>query len=364
MGFLKIKEVILFLLLPGISLLGDSPVRITNLGSFNRNKPVYLTGYGLVVGLSGTGDGRGSPQTQSALANFNTRMGLQTDASELKSKNAALVAITATAETGAREGDMIDITLSSMGDAKSLAGGTLVRSFLRDWNDNPVVVAQGPVSVGGYAFSTGSGGEVQKNHPSVGRIPSGGMIMQSIPPVEDSLIHFTMNEPDQMSLAKIKERIWARDSAWAVQISGTGLLIDIGEMAFEDFLAEVETLTVENLSPARVVINEKTGTVVIGGDVRISPCAVSHGGITIEITSFPEISQPLPFTEGGETVTAWNDSLFVSEESGNIFSMGGEGSVSELVQGLNVIGASPRDIIAIFQAIKRAGALKAELVVM
>jgi len=165
-------------------------------------------------------------------------------------------------------------------------------------------------------------------------------------------------------LSQIRDAIDSVDATFQTTITGNSVRINIGRMNPTEFVALVETLQIIDQSPPRIVINEKTGTVVIGGSVRISPCAVAHSDITIEISSFPEISQPLPFSEGGETIAMFSDSIFVTEDSGRIFSLGGEATVQELVQGLNIIGVNPRDIIAIFQAIKRAGALKAELVVM
>ncbi|MFP4458130.1 MAG: flagellar basal body P-ring protein FlgI [Candidatus Zixiibacteriota bacterium] len=354
----------MFLLQPGSSLIANSPVLVRNLGSFNTSEPVYLTGYGLVVGLAGTGDGRGTPQTNSALANLSTQMGLQADPDELKAKNAAIVAITATSRTGSKKGDKVDVTLSSVGDAKSLAGGTLIRSFLYDLDNNMIGVAQGPISVGGYAYESGSGSSVSKNHPSVGKIPGGCLLLESIPGQIDSIINFIPHDPQPSVLTQIRTAIDSIDTSFQTQVQGNTVRINIGRMEPSEFVSMVETLQVIDSSPARVVINEKTGTVVIGGEVKLASCAVAHSDITIEISSFPEISQPLPFSEGGETVAALADSIFVTEDSGRVFSIGGEATVQELVQGLNVIGVQPRDIIAIFQAIKQAGALKAELVVM
>jgi len=255
------------------------------------------------------------------------------------------------------------VTLSSLGDAKSLAGGVLVRSTMFDAFGNPVALVQGAVSVGGYAFSTGSGGAVQKNHPFVGRIPSGGVLTRDIATTPDSLVNFTLHSPNPSLLNEVVERIGTAFPAIRTFVEGNSLRIYPDSLDPNRLVAMVETLAVADDTPARVVINERTGTVVIGGEVYISPCAVSHGDIVIQISSFPEVSQPLPFSEG-ETVTTWQDSLFVDEDKGSIFRVGGETTVQELVQGLNIIGVTPRDIIAIFQAIKQAGALKAELVVM
>ncbi len=343
--------------------------RLKDIASVKGVRENQLTGYGLVVGLNGTGDKQGTEFTIQSLASVLSRMGIGVDADAIQVKNVAAVVVTGMLPAFARTGAELDVTVSSLGDATSLEGGMLVMTPLFGADGEVYGIAQGPVSVGGFSAGGGGGSSVQKNHPTVGRIAGGATV--------EPELDFGIRGRDRFELAlDVVDFTTARRAAMALNDrfgepvaaapdAGT-LLVRVPDRFVDDvvgFLAEVEAVEVEADRVARVVLNERTGTVVMGESVTISRVAVSHGSLSVTVSATNEVSQPLPFSQG-ETVGVTNDEVSAVEESSNLVIVDGPVTIDELVRGLNAMGVTPRDLISILQAIKAAGALGAELELM
>ena len=341
--------------------------RIKDLASIKGIRTNQLTGYGLVVGLDGTGDKSGTEFTIQSLVNMLERMGINVDKKDVSVKNVAAVVVTAKLPPFARIGSKMDVVVSSIGDAKSLVGGTLLFTPLRGADDKVYALAQGPISVGGVGASGASGSSVTKNHLLAARIAGGATIERE---VSFSLngrqdLTLTLLNPDFTTALRMSETINAAigENVSKALDSGT-LKLKIPETYREDisrFLANVEALQVDPDTVARIVVNEKTGTVVIGQNVRISTVAVSHGNLSITIKETQNVSQPRPFTETGQTVVTPETDIEIRESENQLMIVDGGATIGELVRALNAIGVTPRDLISIFQSIKAAGALQAEL---
>lgn len=342
-------------------------VRVKDIARVAGVRENQLLGYGIVVGLAGTGDRAGTQFTVQTLANMLERLGVTVDPDQVKLRNVAAVMVTAELPAFAKEGTRIDATVSSLGDATSLQGGTLLQTPLYGADGRVYAVAQGPVSIGGFAVDTGVEAErVQKNHATVGRIPGGAIVEREVPEgLGGDAVCITLLRPDFTTAARLAESVrreFGRFSARAVD-SAT-VTVAVPEEARADmvgFLARLEHLTLEPDAVAKVVINERTGTVVVGQGVQVSPVAVSHGNLIVEIRYRLEPSQPAPFAEVGETVVVPRTKTTVREESGAMAQLASAASIEELVGALNSLGVTPRDMIAIFQAIKEAGALHGTL---
>jgi flagellar P-ring protein precursor FlgI len=339
---------------------------IANIGGVRSNQ---LIGYGLVVGLDGSGDrGRGSGGkdfTIQSLANMLEHMGITVNPQDIKVKNVAAVMVTAQFPPFARPGNQLDITVSSLGDAKSLQGGTLLLTPLRAVDGAVYAIGQGPISLGGFAAS-GAGARVQKNHPTVGLIPGGATVERGISMNLQGRdqVTITLNQPDFTTAQRVAQAI---NSATA---DGAARPVDSGTIAVAvpptwqgnmvALVAKLESLEVTPDTIAKVVLDERTGTVVMGENVRISTVAISHGNLSIQIREQPSVSQPLPFS-GGQTTVVPDTQITTEEEQRRLIVVQGGATIGELVRALNAMGVSPRDLIAIFQAIKAAGALHAAL---
>ncbi|MCX7856673.1 MAG: flagellar basal body P-ring protein FlgI [Deltaproteobacteria bacterium] len=341
--------------------------RIKDVAYVNGVRPNQLIGYGLVVGLNGTGDKSSTIFTNQSLSNMLERMGIKVSPSETKVSNVAAVIVTAALPPFAKPGIKIDAIVSSIGDAKSLEGGMLLATPLRGMDGEIYGIAQGPLVVGGFQ-AQGAGATVQKNHTTVGRIPNGVIVERGINQRvvdKDSLI-ISLRDPDFTNAIRIAEEINKvfKNSATARDAATVRVLIP-DEMRDDPvkFVSVIENLEIRPDTYAKVVVNEKTGTVVIGENVRISTVAVSHGNISIQIKERFDVSQPSPFGRG-ETVVTPDTSIRVEEEKGRFFILEGGITIKELVSALNAIGATARDIIVILQTIKAAGALHAELEVI
>ncbi|KIX13534.1 flagellar basal body P-ring protein [Dethiosulfatarculus sandiegensis] len=340
-------------------------IRIKDMASLRGVRKNQLLGYGLVVGLNGTGDKSSTTFTVQGLTNMLNRMGVKVTPGQVKVKNVAAVMVTAELPPFARQGNRLDVTLSSMGDASSLAGGTLLITPLKGLDGKTYVVAQGPVSVGGFQAG-GAAATVSKNHPTVGRIPRGGMVERELPLNFRDLKNLTINlhTPDFTTANRIARKInqalpnlraRAEDSA-TVKINMPPNDDQVGIMA------KLENLEVRPDMSAKVVVDERTGTVVMGEAVRISTVAVASGALSISITEGAEVSQALPLAQGGRTVVTPKTQVEVGESKKALRLVKGGGvSIGEVVKALNALGATPRDLITILQAIKAAGALQAEL---
>jgi flagellar P-ring protein precursor FlgI len=328
-----------------------------------------LIGYGLVVGLNKTGDRRQTIFSAQTLANMLERFGVAVPAGQMKIENIAAVMITAELPPYVRSGARLDITASSIGDARSLQGGMLLPTPLRGPDGDVRALAQGALSIGG--FGGGSGGNtVQVNHLTVGRVP-GGALVQTPPPVSvppSDTITFALKEPDFVSAGRVARAISAELEPGAARVIDPATVVvripEAYRSAVPELVARIEVLRVDVDAVARVVINERTGTVVVGGAVRIGPAAVAHGNLSVRITTKLEVSQPSPLSKTGETKVVPQEELDVREQGGQLLTLEQGTTLESVVHALNMLGATPRDIIAIMQALKAAGALRAELIIL
>ncbi len=336
-------------------------VRIKDVASIKGIRSNQLLGYGLVVGLNGSGDKSGAAFTMQSLANMIERMGVHIPVSSLKVKNVAAVMVTAKLKPFARIGTNIDIIVSSVGDAKSLSGGTLLLTPLKGVDGNIYALAQGPVALGG----AGSGGSV-KNHLLVARIAGGATVEKEVrlSLKNKKSILMSLYNPDFTTVTRVADIINATTGmkvAKAVDSGSVNISIPPKMKGkVPEFIAQIERLHIMPDTVARIVVNEKTGTVIIGSDVNISTVAVAHGNLTITIKEKQEVSQPQPFAEG-ETVVKKNIDIEMKEEDVQVMVLPATSTIGALVKALNAIGVTPRDLISIFQTIKAAGALQAEL---
>lgn len=349
-----------------------SRIRIKDLADVQGVRDNQLIGTGLVVGLDGSGDSTKSVASQQ-LANLVRRFGINFIGTDIKNKNVAAVMVTAQLKPFARKGSQVDVQVSSMGDAKSLQGGVLVQTPLIGADGRVYAVAQGALSIGGFsAGSTGGGGAlVQKNHPLVGRIPNGALVEREVPSdyAAEGILRMRLRQPDFTTARRITEAINARWEGVAAAPDLGTIFLTLPEEARKagglvGFVSEMEHLTVTPDMVARVVINERTGTIVAGADVRLAPTAVSHGALYITVKNTPLVSQPEAFSRG-RTVAQEDQSTTVTEQEAHLIVLEPQGpTLGDLARALNALKVSPRDIIAIFQAIKDAGALHAELIIM
>lgn len=351
---------------PQVGIITSEPlVRVKDIARVQGVRDNQLVGLGLVVGLAGTGDGRGTVANIHMVANMLATFGVAVDASSLRTRNVAAVMLTADLPAYVRPGDRIDVTVSSLGDARSLEGGYLLQSPLEAANGEIYAVAQGPVSIGG--FSAGAGGaSVQKNHPTVGLVPNGAIVEAEVPTsfLSGDGITLLLHQPDFTTAARLARAV---DEAFgqrvAAAVDRAAVKVEIPPAYEQDvvgFVAAVEEVVLRPDAPAKVVINERTGTIVMGHHVRISTVAVAHGPLRVKVQPRVEVHQPPPLSSG-ETVQVEIPELEVEEEDRAINVLRSGADVEELVAALNTIGAVPRDIIAILQAVKAAGALYGEL---
>jgi flagellar P-ring protein precursor FlgI len=349
---------------------GEDTVRqalIRDVTSIEGVRENPLIGYGMVVGLNGTGDRQQTLFTTQTLASVLDRMGVQISPTAVVVKNVAAVFVTANLPPFARPGAQLDVTVSSIGDAKSLEGGLLLLTPLKAADGVVYAAAQGPLTVGGYSAGQG-GNSKQMNHPTVGRIPSGGLVEKDASLDLSALPHLTLllTVPDFSTAEAVagavnrdlgEEVATARDSRQVVIRPGGGL------RDWSSLLARVENLTVAVRRRAKVVVNERTGTIVMGKEVRLGAVAILHGNLSIEVTTEHLVSQPAPFARGDTKVVAETDAK-AQESPARRVEVNEGASVEQLVSGLQAIGATARDVIAILQAIKAAGALEADLEVI
>ncbi len=340
--------------------------RVKDIATISGVSEHKLMGYGLVVGLSGTGDSARAAFTVQSLANMLERFGVSVSAAELRVKNVAAVMVSADLPADVDRGVRLDVLLSSLGDAESLQGGTLLATPLLGGDGQIYALAQGPVSIGGFNVSSG-GDQVQQNHPVVGRVPGGAMVSTAVhsEALRAPRLCLVLHNPDFTTACRVADAIDAHIGAGCARALGAGMVqvsVPSATADMAQFITEIEQLTVEPDAPARVVINERTGTVVIGEHVRIAPVAISHGSLTIQVRAEWQVSQPPPLS-GGDTAVVPAQELQVDEGGGQLVAIPPQGNLNELVTALNALGVKPRDLIAIIQALAAAGALEAEVMI-
>ena len=342
--------------------------RIKDIVEFEGVRNNMLVGYGLVVGLNGSGDSlRNAPFTKQSLEAMLERLGVNTRDANLNTKNVAAVMVTAKLPAFVASGSPIDATVSALGDAKSLQGGTLLVTPLMGADGQSYAVAQGTVQTGSVSAGGASGSSVSKGVPTAGRIASGAVVEREIgfQLATMSQLRMTLRNPDFTTALRIADVVNARYPGCARADNPT--IVTLQPPAGQDmvsFLAQVENLSVETDEPAKVVIDEIAGVIVMGENVRISTVAIAQGNLTIRVQESPAISQPAPFSQG-QTAAVPQSSVTVEEEKGKqLITLQSGASLSTLVAGLNALGVTPRDMISILQAIKSAGALQAEIQVM
>ena len=332
-----------------------------------RDNP--LVGYSLVVGLNGTGDRRQTLFTTQTLANIMQRMGVTIPANQIRVNNIAAVFVTASLPPFARQGMSVDVTVSSIGDAKSLEGGVLLLAPLHGPDGQVYAEAQGPLTLGGYSAG-GSGNTKQVNHPTVGRIPNGGTVERdtAIDLNRLATVSLVLRDADFTSAREISNVINRQfGKPISTVIDSRQINVNIGSSgtsSVPDLISEIQNLSISVHPPAKVVINERTGTIVMGGDVKLSSVSVLHGTLSVEVTTSFSVSQPAPLSKGAETVVVPQQDVQAKETSAKSIRLAEGASVEELINGLQTMGATARDIVAILQAIKAAGGLQAELEIL
>ena len=362
------KVIVPLLMLAAIGIAPAYAERIKDIASIQGIRTNQLVGYGLVVGLDKSGDK--NKFTGQTLSSMLGRFGLTLPAGvDPKSKNIAAVAIQAELPPFAKPGQAIDVTVSSIGDAKSLRGGTLLMSPLKGADGQVYAVAQGSLVVSGLSASGQDGSSITVNNPSVGRIPNGATVERTVntPFSEGNTLIFNLHTPDFTTANSMAESINSTlgagtakaIDATSVQVSGPA---DSGQKV--TFASMVENIAVAlDDAPARIIVNSRTGTVVINSKVRVQPAAVSHGSLTVTISENPQVSQPAPLSNGQTVVTPQSD-VQIEQEKNHMFVFNPGVSLDQIVQAVNNVGASPSDLVAILEALKSAGALRAELIII
>lgn len=344
-------------------------VRVKDVARIEGVEETKLIGYGLVVGLDGTGDGSRTMFTVHSIVNMLRNLGIYVPNAKLRVKNVAAVMVTGNLPPFTKKGGHIDVTVSSIGDANSLEGGMLLMTPLQDENGDIYAMAQGALSVGGYSVAKAKSTVRKKNHPLSGEIPSGGIVKKEVMgnELDGRKVSVSLNAPDFTSAVEMAKAINSKlniDSART--LDGATVEIPVPEQYRDDLMAFISAVELVEFLPSRsakVIINEKTGTVVAGANVKIEEVAVSHGAITVTVQKSTQVSQPQPFSQG-TTQAVQTAQVSVEEEKPEMVVLNKSANVGDLAKALNNIGVTPRDIICIFQAIKKAGALNADLVVM
>ncbi len=344
-------------------------VRVKDLTLVSGARDNQLVGYGLVVGLAGDGD-KDPVYTKQTIANLLQRNGVNVPAQALSAKNVAVVMVTTDIPAFMKPGTRLDVTVASMADAKSLQGGVLLQTPLIGADNKVYAVAQGALSVGGFSVGNGGGGgaTVTKNHPTVAQITGGALVEREIPAtiVRDNVIEFLLRDPSFTTAARISAAINEMFTNSAHAADSTTVRVRMpqgGEHLAVDFIARLEGVEVTPDTAARIIINERTGTIVATSRIKISNCAVSHGNLTINIASTLDVSQPQPLSSTGTTTVTPRTETDVTENKSKFVALPELPTVEKVAQSLNALGVTPRDMMAIFQAMKQAGALQAELLI-
>lgn len=343
--------------------------RVKDITLVEGGRDNQLVGYGIVVGLSGEGDSNAATTLRS-VANTLQRYGITVSQQDIKAKNVAAVMITSDIGPFLKPGARIDVTVASLGDAKTLQGGVLLQAPLLGGDGRVYAVAQGPVAIGGFLGGSGGAGgaTVQKNHPTVGQISNGAIVEREVPTqfVHEDVMRLLLHNPDFTSAARMADAINLRWPALAEAIDAATVKVNV-PAAYRGrdvaFLADLGAVEVDPDSQARIIINERTGTIVATSTVRISHVAIAHGALTITVTSNLAVSQPAPFARAGQTAVVPSTQTAVNEVKGGFTVINEPPTIERLAAALNALGVSTRDLMAIFQSLKRSGALQAELII-
>jgi len=364
------RHIAIWLTLTVFTAVSHGENRLKDLAGVEGVRDNQLIGYGLIVGLAGTGDKQQTIFSPQSLANMLERMGVTVSGASILVKNTAAVMVTATLPPYAQPGTHLDVTAAAMGDATNLRGGVLVLTPLRAADGQVYAVAQGPLATGGFVAGRGSNSQTV-NHPTVGRVPAGAIVERTAPSVAPKgVVHLQLRYADFTTAARIASAVntkYASADAPLARAENAALVSVQPPPAFAgrmvEFIADLENLTVEADQPARVVVNERTGTIVMGRDVRIAPVAILHGNLTVEVQTEAVVSQPPPGS-GGTTAVVPKVSVDAKEEAARNLVLKHGATVEELVRALASIGSTPRDVIAILQNLRAAGALDAVLEVI
>jgi flagellar P-ring protein FlgI len=349
----------------------DAASRIKDIADIEGVRENQLVGYGLVMGLQGTGDSlRNCPMTKQSLTSILERLGTNARDGNLNGKNAAAVMVTANLPAFGTQGSKIDVTVSALCDAKSLAGGQLVATPLQGADQQTYAVAQGAVAIGGFSAEGASGSSVTKGVPTVGRIASGASIEREImfDLAQQGQLRLALRNPDFTTAQRVAGVINSAMGPGVARATNPGTIVldrassRSGDMV--SLLTAIERLEVEPDTAARIIIDESTGVIVMGESVRVSTVAIAQGSLTITVTEQPAVSQPAPFAREGDTVVVPQTNINVEELQGGFATVKGGVPLQKLVDGLNALGVGPRDMISILQALKAAGAIQAEIEVM
>lgn len=344
-------------------------IRLKDIADIEGVRGNDLIGYGLVIGLKGTGDKGGMAFTNQSMTNMLERMGIRVESKNLKPQNVAAVMVTAKLPAFARPGMNIDVNISSIGDASTLQGGTLVLTSLKGPDGNVYAVAQGSIAVGGFSVDTVTGDSITKNHPTAGVIPKGATVERTVPfdLFASGQIRVILKNPDFVTATRVQDAINMNMKAKIARaMDNISVVLPLEKLNVQEpvqLIAAISQLEVEPDTEARVVINEKTGTIIMGENVNISTVAIAHGNLNINVRNEVDVSQPQPFGEG-RTAVVENQRATVEEDTSKLYLVGKSVQLADVVKALNALGATPRDLMAILEALKKAGAMHADLVVM
>ena len=366
------KRMICFMMLLGIASISHSTVRIKSIARLSGLQENPITGYGLVIGLAGSGDSRRNKDTTQAIANLLLSFGVNINPNDINSRNTATVIITANLPSFVHQGDKLDVNVASLGDAKSLLGGTLLATPLKGPDNQIYALAQGPLSIGGFKYDL-FGNVVQKNHPTTGLIPGGAVIEKTIYNEllsKEGELHLVLNHPDFTTADHIEA---ALNKAFGAHTAFARSAQDIEvhppkqtREHFIRFVSELENVAIIPDNLPTVVVNERTGVIVAGADVKIDAVSISHGNLQIAIATAYNVSQPTLVSDVGKgvrTAVTPSTNISVNEPEANLVRLSEGATISDLISGLTKVQTSTRDIIAILESLKRAGALHAELVI-
>jgi len=377
--FINWLKMMCIIVMASSNVYSQQQVRVKDVARITGLEDLQLFGYGLVVGLAGTGDLTQTIFTTQTIANMLKNMGIELPDKYMRVRNVAAVIVTGNLSPFKKRGARFDITVSSLGDAKSLEGGTLILTPLQGPDGKNYASAQGPLATGGYDVRNRGLNHIKKNHVLVGRIPDGAIVQKEYQfnALDKENLSISLVRPDFSSVVSMAKAInngfeRAGRPPVAVPVDASTVLLYYHLMkndnvrfnqSLVEFVSEVENIEFAVTSSAKVIVNERTGTIVAGSDVKISEIAVTHGGVKVEVVNIPNVIQPHPFTDDFSSAIA-NPEMVVEEKDAEMVVLNGTTTVSDLAQALNSLGVAPRDVIAIFQAIKQAGALHGQLVIM